>query len=214
MIANGWSPKPSLKDTSNQEGLVTLVPFHLYQHCSIFIIKTRLHDQQTSQQLLNDGRCPDLALSHYLRSEVGCHSEGEIEAGRQWELWVAPSSVTFASHQIMQIWKWSKVQHRLPHLVSSMYERLGGSRHPYHGWWSLQGTQRPYEDQLANLQRWGHQGCQYMCQSWHWDLTVYHHTGCQDHTLLPTSSILYKVIWGSWWGVWGQTSPWMMSLPC
>ena len=22
-------------------------------------------------------------------------------------------------------------------------------------------------------------------QSWHWDLTVYHHTGCQDCTLLP-----------------------------
>ena len=22
-------------------------------------------------------------------------------------------------------------------------------------------------------------------QSWHWDVTVYHHTGCQDHTLLP-----------------------------
>ena len=24
-----------------------------------------------------------------------------------------------------------------------------------------------------------------MNQSWHWDLTVYHCTGCQDHTLLP-----------------------------
>ena len=23
-----------------------------------------------------------------------------------------------------------------------------------------------------------------MYQSWHWDLTVYHDTGCQDHTLL------------------------------
>ena len=22
-------------------------------------------------------------------------------------------------------------------------------------------------------------------QSWHWDLTVYHHAGCQDCTLLP-----------------------------
>ena len=22
-------------------------------------------------------------------------------------------------------------------------------------------------------------------QSWHWDITVYHHAGCQDHTLLP-----------------------------
>ena len=22
-------------------------------------------------------------------------------------------------------------------------------------------------------------------QSWHWDLMVYHHTGCQDSTLLP-----------------------------
>ena len=22
-------------------------------------------------------------------------------------------------------------------------------------------------------------------QSWRWDLMVYHHVGCQDHTLLP-----------------------------
>ena len=22
-------------------------------------------------------------------------------------------------------------------------------------------------------------------QSWHWDLTLYHHAGCRDHTLLP-----------------------------
>ena len=28
-------------------------------------------------------------------------------------------------------------------------------------------------------------------QSWHWDLTVYHHTGFQDHTLLPY--IIYSV---------------------
>ena len=24
-----------------------------------------------------------------------------------------------------------------------------------------------------------------MYQSWHWDVTVYCHAGCQDHTLLP-----------------------------
>ena len=23
------------------------------------------------------------------------------------------------------------------------------------------------------------------CQSWRWDLTVYRHAGCRDHTLLP-----------------------------
>ena len=22
-------------------------------------------------------------------------------------------------------------------------------------------------------------------QSWHWDITVHHHAGCKDHTLLP-----------------------------
>ena len=33
-------------------------------------------------------------------------------------------------------------------------------------------------------------------QSWCWDLTVYHCTGCWDCTLLPSSSIPYKVTQG------------------
>ena len=33
-------------------------------------------------------------------------------------------------------------------------------------------------------------------QSWHWDLTVYHHAGCQDCTLLPyTIPSLQGYLW-------------------
>ena len=95
-----------------------------------------------------------------------------------------------------------------------MSERLGGSRHPCHGWMAQQGTQRPYEDQPASLQRWGWQGCTVTYQSWHWDLTVYHYMlGARITPFSPMPFIPYKVIWGSWWGVQGQTSPWMMSSP-
>ena len=47
-------PSHALKDTSNQEGLVTLIPSHLLQYCSISVIKTCLHDQQSDYGLKSD----------------------------------------------------------------------------------------------------------------------------------------------------------------
>ena len=44
-------------------------------------------------------------------------------------------------------------------------------------------------------------------QSWHWDLMVYHHTGCWDCTLLSYVICSCKAILGSSWEVWGQSSP-------
>ena len=47
-----------------------------------------------------------------------------------------------------------------------------------------QGTWRPYEDQPTSLKDKDTKDA-IPCQSWHWYLTMYHHTGCWDHTLLP-----------------------------
>ena len=112
-MACGWLPKQSLKDTLNQEGLVALIPFHLHQHHSIIIIKTHLCEQQTSQVLQNDGRCPGLTTNQYTRSKVRCHSEAEIKAGGNESYgWHHPGCL--CSHQIMDL-KVTEVQHRLPH---------------------------------------------------------------------------------------------------
>ena len=74
---------------------------------------THLHDQQTSQQLLNDWRCPDLATDQYTRGEVGCHSEAEIEAGGNKSFgWPHPSDLH--SHQIADS-NVTEVQHQLPY---------------------------------------------------------------------------------------------------
>ena len=71
------------------------------------------HDQQTSHQLLNDGRCPDLAFSQYIRSEVRHHSKARIEAGGNESYgWLNPSHLH--SHQIMDS-KVKEVQHQLLH---------------------------------------------------------------------------------------------------
>ena len=112
-MVGGWLPKPSPKDTSNQKGLVTLIPFCPCQHCWIFVKKTHLHDQQTSQYLLNNGRYPDLATDQYTRSKVGYHSEAEIKTrGNEIYGWPHPSHL--CPCQIMDL-KVTEVHHQLPH---------------------------------------------------------------------------------------------------
>ena len=107
------SPKPSLKDTSNQGILATLVPSPLFQHHSTSIILTHPHKQPTSQSPLNDGRCPGLALNQYIRSKVRHHSEAGIEAtdneGYGW-----PHPAHLCSHQTMDS-KVAEVQCQLLH---------------------------------------------------------------------------------------------------
>ena len=79
VMAGDWLPKPSLKDTLNQEGPVILIQSHLLQHHSLFITKICLHDQQTSQQWLNSGKCPDMVLAWHIRSEDGHHKDVKTE---------------------------------------------------------------------------------------------------------------------------------------
>ena len=68
--------------------------------------------------------------------------------------------------------------------VSSMSERLGGSRHLHCGW-------HPHRElgghMKINLPVFKDEDTKdaVMYQSWCWNLTVYHHVGCWDCTLLP-----------------------------
>ena len=71
-LGNGWQliAQAITEGHIKPRGLGALIPSYLHHHHSISIIKTHPHDQQTSQQLLNDGSCPGFALNQYIRSEV------------------------------------------------------------------------------------------------------------------------------------------------
>ena len=68
--------------------------------------------------------------------------------------------------------------------VAAMSERSGGSRCPQHGRWP---HREPRGHMKINLPVFKDENIKdaITYQSWHWDLTVYHHTGCRDCTLLP-----------------------------
>ena len=157
-------------------------PPHLHQHHPISIIKTCLHDQPTSQQQLDDGRCPGLALDQYFRSKVRCHSKAGTET-RDNENYGRLHPSHLCSHQIMNL-KVTEVQHQLLH---QWHQCLRD--------WKVLGIHAMADSPIGNPKAiW-----RYICwsskdkdtkdtityQSWCWDLTMYHHTGCQDCTLLP-----------------------------
>ena len=86
---------------------------NIVQHCSTFIIKTCLHNQQASQQLFNNGRCPCLALGQCIKNEAGCHSKAKIKA-RGNKSYGQTHPNTIHPHQIMDL-KVTEVQHQPPH---------------------------------------------------------------------------------------------------
>ena len=209
MKAGSWLPKPSLTDVSNQKGLDVLAPFHLCQHHSTFVIKSHLHNQQASQQLLNDGRCPDKVPGQCTKNEVRCHSEAEIEAGGN-ELWAAPAPLPLPLPD--RGFKSDQCSASTSSSVWSRSDRYGGSRHSCHGW-------QPHRESgghvKINLPVFKDEDTKdaVTYQSWCWDLTVYHHAGCQDCTLLPYAIHSLHGYPGELVRVKGHTSPWMMYSP-
>ena len=101
---------------------------------------------------------------------------------RQWELWEAPSWLPTLSSDHGHESDRSLVS--TSSSVASMSERSGGSRHPCHGQWPHRA---PGGHMKINLLVFKDEDTKdaITYQSWHWDLTVCCHAGCQDHTLLP-----------------------------
>ena len=158
-MAGSWSPKPSLKDKSNQGDLVTIVPSNLHQHHSISVIQTCLHIHPTSHQLQNNGRCQGLAPDQDIRSEVRHYSKARIKA-REVRVMGGPTPLTFT---LIRPWiqKWQKF--RINILISGLYAwEIRRIKAPTLWSMALYVTQRPYEDKPASPQGWGHQGCHHI----------------------------------------------------
>ena len=208
--AHGWSPKPSPKGTLNQEGLDILAPFHLHWHHSIFIIKTCLCDKQASQQLLNDGRFPNLVPGQCIMNEAECHSKDRIEV-RGNESYGQPHLSHLPPCQIVDS-KVTKVQHQLPHQchqglkdlevldIHAMANSLTGSLEAK--WRSTCQSSRMRTQKMLSHTKVG-------VGTWQFIITL-------DARITPFSPMPFvpcKVTWESKSEVWGWTSPWMMYSP-
>ena len=69
-------------------------------------------------------------------------------------------------------------------MVSARSDRCGGSRHSHHGWKCHRESGGHMKINLPVFKDEDMRDA-VTYQSWHWDLTVYHHAGCWDCTLLP-----------------------------
>ena len=163
-------------------GLGALVLSHQHQCHSISIIKTCPHDQPTSWWLLNDRGCPGLTLRQDSRSETGYWSKIGTEArDNKSNGWLCFSHPCL--HQTMD----SRVIGAPCQLHHQSHQCLRGQED--------QGVCAMADNPTGNQEAMWRSTCQslkdedtkdaIMYQSWHWDLTVYCHTRCQDCTLLP-----------------------------
>ena len=101
---------------------------------------------------------------------------------RQWELEVVPPRLPSLSSD--HGFKSDRSSVSAFSSVASMSEGLGGSRYSHHGWWLQRETRGHMKINLLVFKD-EYTKDAVMYQSWHWDLTVYCHAGCQDCTLLP-----------------------------
>ena len=107
---------------------------------------------------------------------------GQNRGQRQQELWVTPPQLSLLSSDHGLESDRSTVS--TSSSVSSMSERSGGSRHPHHG---RHPHKEPGGHVKINLPVFKEEDTKdaITYQSWCWDLIVYCHAGCWDHTLLP-----------------------------
>ena len=150
------------------------------------------------------GPCP-------AHQEWGWVPQWDMDKGqRQWELWAAPpqSPLLSSDHRF----KSDRSSASTSSSVASMSEGSGGSKHPCCGQWPHR-TPRGHMKINLPVFKDGDNKDAITYQSWCWDLTVYHHTGCQYCTLLPYIIHSLQGYLGSWWGAQGWILPWMMSSP-
>ena len=210
VMASSWSPKLSLKDTLNQEGLVTLIPFHLHQQHSVFITQDLSPQPANLPEAAEWWEVPRLGHQPVHQEWGQVPQQGWDRDQGQWELWMAPPQSPLLSSDYGFQSDQSSVS--TSSSVSSMSERSGGSRHSWHGW---QPHREPGGHMKINLLVFKDEDTKdtITYQSWCWDLAVNHHAGCQDCTHFPYTIFPHKFTWGSWWVAWGQTPLWMMSSP-
>ena len=176
VMVSSWSPKPSLKDTSNQESLAILIQYQLLQCHSI------LCNQDSSPQPANI-----LVVAEWQEvpglSPCPAHQlQGQDWDWRPWELWVAPSQSPslLSDHSFER----DRSSASTSSSVASVSERLGVSRHPHHGWWPHRETGGHVKINLLVFKDEDTKDA-ITYQSWCWDITVYCWAGCWDCTLLP-----------------------------
>ena len=101
---------------------------------------------------------------------------------RQQELWVVPpqSPLLSSNHRFES----DRSSASTSSSMASVPERSGGSRHPCNGQWPHRKTGGHMKINLPVFKDKDTKDA-IMYQSWHWDVTVYCHTGCWDCTLLP-----------------------------
>ena len=101
---------------------------------------------------------------------------------RPQELWVdSPQSPLLSSDHVFES---DRSSASTSSSVASVSERLGGTRHPYHGWRPCRETGGHVKINLSVFKDEDTKDA-ITYQRWCWDITVYHQAGCQDHTLLP-----------------------------
>ena len=142
------------------------------------------------------------------RKRLGTTARLRLRPGAMRVMGNPPSPSPWPDHGFKSDWSSASASSS----VSLRSERSGGSRHLCCSQWPHQESRGHMKINLPVFKDENTKDA-ITYQSWHWDLTVYHCTGCQDHTLSPMLFILCKVTQGSCWEVWGQTSPWMMYSP-
>ena len=210
VMADSWFPKPSPKDTLNQGVQVALVPFHLHQ-CQFNFCNQDLSPWSANlPATVKQWEVPQLVPETGKQEWDLALQKGWDWGQRQQELWVAPPQTPslLSDHGFDS----DRSTASISSSVLSMSERLGRLRHPCCGWhpcWEPGGHVKinllVFKDKDTKDAVTYH--------SWHWDLTVYHHAGCQDTPFSPMPSVHYKVTRGSLWEVQGWISPLIMSSP-
>ena len=90
-----------------------------------------------------------------------------------------PSSLPTPDHGFGSDWSSASTST----MMSARFNRSGSSRCSHHGWWHHGGSGGHMKINLPVFKDEDMKDT-VTYQRWHWDLTVYHHAGCWDCTLL------------------------------
>ena len=157
------------------------IPIHicLHYHHSAFTARMGPYQNRGSLVPMNMWRSLGIPVRHHTMTEAGYHNVAETTARDGEDPWATPTP----SPSLHQGFKSDRSSVSTSSLVSSRSDRSEGSRHMHHGWCHRE----PGGHMKINLPVFKDEDTKdtITYQTWHWDLVVYHHAGCWDHTLLP-----------------------------